>query len=605
MITNKLFNMAITGLVILSSSLAGAQSEPCYATTVIDYVAGTQNSPAEPLDAERMHSEYALGMPENNNTMNFVSLGYGGSITLGFSGMIYDMPGNDISIIETSFASNNCLSDGIEKASVYLSMNGVDFEYAGEVCRNGAVDISETTFEYVTAIRIVNHEDSTTFDGYDVDGVIAINGCTSMEGCYAFQIVDVEQGTRSNGQPITDPIRIDPNRALGTPQNNRSNGAANFFSLGKDGYIVLRMGGGIITDGTSAPDLRVYETTWGNPSCEDYTEYAEVSVSHDGIFWYSLGTHCQSSNISLDIDGAIPGGLRVSYVRIENDGSLGNTNDYFDVDGVESLWGCDVVPDTDRGDCFATTLSGLGYVQGTKKNGSAINPNRTNAQNALGQPQMDDTINFVTLGYGGSLQLSFNGSVFNEEGDDLQVIETSFGSPSCENYTEKVDVEVSIDGTTWYSVGTGCMDFTIDLSDAPIYLPFINHVRLINSAESMTEDAFDVDGIIFLHSNENCTDDVDTTEGGSIQRLSTEMTAYPNPSAGNLNFSFTSYTPGKATLELYNVKGQLVSTVFNGETVVGEENVVDFDGSSLPNGLYISRLHTADGTITGKVVITH
>src|SRR5690606_22931756 len=163
-----------------------------------------------------------------------------------------------------------------------------------------------------------------------------------------------------------------------------------------------------------------------------------------------------------------------------------------------------------------------------------------------------------------------------EEGDDLTIIETSFGSPSCANYTEKVDVEVSIDGEAWYPLGTGCMDFSVDISSAPIFLPYINHIRLTNNSESLTEDGFDVDGIIFLHASD-CPEDDDTTQGPS-QRLSAELTTYPNPSAGNLNFSFTSYVEGKASLELYNINGQLVSKVFNGDIVPGEENVVEFDG---------------------------
>ncbi len=610
MTTNKLFNVTMTGLVMLSASFGFAQeSTPCYGDSVLEYVIGTKKNSATLVAPERQIASRALGMPENDNTENFVSLGYGGSISIKFANPVMDMPGDDITVIETSYASNDCFSDGIERANVYLSQDMVTWHYAGQVCRNGSVDIAAAGLASAIAIKIENDASSTTFDGYDVDGVIAINGCTPPPDtrCTGLELVDFFQGTRQNGQPIVDPMRIDPNKALGVPQNDRSNGADNFVSLGINGYITLGMGGGsaIVTDGGPGADIRVYETTWGNPSCASYPEYALVEVSNDLVLWYSLGVHCQSSDISLDIDAAIPAGLQMRYIRVSNDSAINTPEDGFDVDGVEALFGCEPFVPTDRGNCFAECAEAPLYVRGTKRNGSPIAENRANPSKALGAPQKDDTMNFVSLGYGGSIVLCFDGAVMNGEGDDLRITETSFGSPACANYSEYADVSVSIDGITWYPVGTGCMDFNVDISNATMPLPFIYFVKISNNDTlTTTEDGYDVDGVEVL--NGDCA----TIENRPVvaSALPTaEMTAWPNPSKGNdVNFSFTTYETGKATLELFNLEGQLVSKIFSGQVNAGEEKVTNFNTSAVPTGIYMSRLTTANGNVvSGKVILAH
>src|SRR5690606_31600880 len=62
-----------------------------------------------------------------------------------------------------------------------------------------------------------------------------------------------------------------------------------------------------------------------------------------------------------------------------------------------------------NGECHATQI--IDYVEGSSSDGGAIAANRTDASNALGTPERLDQLTFVSLGYGGSLTLSFNGSV--------------------------------------------------------------------------------------------------------------------------------------------------------------------------------------------------
>ena len=52
-------------------------------------------------------------------------------------------------------------------------------------------------------------------------------------------------------------------------------------------------------------------------------------------------------------------------------------------------------------ECYATNV--VSYVPGLRKDGTPVLPERSNPQNALGAPQGTDEINFVTLGFGGTL----------------------------------------------------------------------------------------------------------------------------------------------------------------------------------------------------------
>ncbi|MFN2431200.1 MAG: hypothetical protein ABR574_14420, partial [Cryomorphaceae bacterium] len=150
------------------------------------------------------------------------------------------------------------------------------------------------------------------------------------------------------------------------------------------------------------------------------------------------------------------------------------------------------------------------YVQGTTQGGGALAADRANPMNSLGEPEGTDQLVFTTLGYGGSLTFEFDGVVPNGPGDDIEVVETSFGNPGCEAFPEYADVSVSVDGTTYFYIGTVCKsDPFVDISDADveIALECVTHVRVANNdGLTSTSDAFDVDGIVALH---NCGDNGD------------------------------------------------------------------------------------------------
>ena len=96
-----------------------------------------------------------------------------------------------------------------------------------------------------------------------------------------------------------------------------------------------------------------------------------------------------------------------------------------------------------------TASSVVSFNQGMRADGiSPIGVTRSDENNALGGVGSPDvnigetsnnsaSVEFVSLGFGGELVLAFENPICNQEGADLTVYETSYGSPSCNNWPEK------------------------------------------------------------------------------------------------------------------------------------------------------------------------
>lgn len=140
----------------------------------------------------------------------------------------------------------------------------------------------------------------------------------------------------------------------------------------------------------------------------------------------------------------------------------------------------------------------VSYTPGLRKDGQPVIAERTNPENALGSPEGNDTINFVSLGFGGELVFGFDNEIINRNGADIKLVETSYNSPSCDSYPETVRVYASADGNNWADLGAGCQDSEFDLGD----LPVANYLKLTDESDpakfSNSDDGFDVDGVEIL-----------------------------------------------------------------------------------------------------------
>lgn len=91
------------------------------------------------------------------------------------------------------------------------------------------------------------------------------------------------------------------------------------------------------------------------------------------------------------------------------------------------------------------------FAQGLQANGAVVVPERCDVSQALGAPQNADTLNFVSIGFGGSIILSFGQSFTGP----VTIVETTYNDPS--RHPEDAEIFVGI-GATWdtatfYSLG--------------------------------------------------------------------------------------------------------------------------------------------------------
>jgi len=77
---------------------------------------------------------------------------------------------------------------------------------------------------------------------------------------------------------------------------------------------------------------------------------------------------------------------------------------------------------------------------------------------------------------------------------------------------------------------------------------------------------------------------------------------YPNPFNPSTNITFTVPVDGRAALKVYNMLGQEVATLFDEEAVAGRVYQKTFDASSLPTGVYVSRLEFGGQAIMRKML---
>jgi len=99
-------------------------------------------------------------------------------------------------------------------------------------------------------------------------------------------------------------------------------------------------------------------------------------------------------------------------------------------------------------------------------------------------------------------------------------------------------------------------------------------------------------------------DDDDAIMANEISNNMSELSAFPNPSSGLSIVSFELPTTERATLELYNMNGQVVATIFNQMANADQEYRFDFNASGLPEGVYIYRLTTQNNVEISKFILS-
>ncbi len=78
---------------------------------------------------------------------------------------------------------------------------------------------------------------------------------------------------------------------------------------------------------------------------------------------------------------------------------------------------------------------------------------------------------------------------------------------------------------------------------------------------------------------------------------------YPNPFNPSTTIQFTLAEAGKATLKVFNILGQVVATLFEGEVQAGRTQQVKVDASRLPSGIYFAKLEADNQQMMRKMLL--
>ena len=163
-------------------------------------------------------------------------------------------------------------------------------------------------------------------------------------------------------------------------------------------------------------------------------------------------------------------------------------------------------------ECFAQSTYPsivVSFNQGLNNQGQAVQIQRSNPTKALGNPQNVDietgAINFVALGFGGSIVVGFPSPIPVNPNTVLRPYETTY-TYSCATYPETARIFVSKDGTDYFFLGESCGNdspplFLYGLVDSVKYIKVLDISELSDFSMFLGADAYDLDGLEIFNLN--------------------------------------------------------------------------------------------------------
>jgi hypothetical protein len=81
------------------------------------------------------------------------------------------------------------------------------------------------------------------------------------------------------------------------------------------------------------------------------------------------------------------------------------------------------------------------------------------------------------------------------------------------------------------------------------------------------------------------------------------IAAYPNPFHSSINLSLSPSLSGSVSVEIYDIQGNLIEKLFEGEVREGEQTELRFDGSALRSGVYLARITSSRGASFQRLML--
>ena len=95
---------------------------------------------------------------------------------------------------------------------------------------------------------------------------------------------------------------------------------------------------------------------------------------------------------------------------------------------------------------------------------------------------------------------------------------------------------------------------------------------------------------------------VHTTSAPVISGFESNVRVYPNPVRGNLNIEFELDRTSNVSVEIYNILGSRVASIYNDRNAFGYKSV-QFDVSNLPSGIYMVTITNGQNRVTRKIQV--
>ena len=547
------------------------QSPQCAAMEIVSYTPGTDQQGRE-LQSEFSNPNQALGTAQDDDTDNFVALGFGGSIVLSFTPRaIVNGDRNDFHVIETTFNdTNRPWEDYPEQAQVFASVDGTQWTQLG-IARGdtefdlGALDTAG--YIYIQDTSDPENFDSGSANGFDVDGVegflcdeasppTAVPTETSLPSASATvppTPTDVKlppsplpptATTQSVYYESLDVCWVQHQNGTGSTQWQITNNNSSPLRTNPD--VKLRYDWAVYEDFDGNGDVQQLEQWWDNTGeVLVNTPYAQSMVVFsylvtDGEAGPRLATIITNANAAgacgsqdmptstltssptLTVTPSPTATLTASPTVTP---SLTPTALPTPTETPTTTPSSTVTPSVTPTALPSPTMtpepeicavsSVASYTPGLRKDDDPLRDVKSQTDLVLGPAQNDNTQNSVSLGFDGSIVLSFAPQfIVNRPGDDLQIFEsTDDWDQPWEAYPEQAYVFASVDGEEWVSLGIARKDATFDLGE----LEVAQYIRLqdVSDVSLFRPDyanGFDVDAIEAVECTENIIPTITPTD---------------------------------------------------------------------------------------------
>ena len=419
----------------------------------------------------------------------------------------------------------------------------------GAPIANAATEISDNSFRANwEKVRTVNdYAVEVTEDNFATSETFLVTGISSIildrdgNTDYSYRVKSLKDGNESAFSNVIDVLTIPS-----VPENvATSNIAFNFFDV-----------------------------TWEGSASEFLVEVSEAA---------------DFSSFIPGFDGAVTtdNGIQVTgldesttyFARVKGQNASGES-DYSNV--VSATTGSEA-------SCYPASV--VEFKQGRTKYGFRVPRHRSDPDKALGAPQENDSFNFVSLGFGGSITFELAEPLYDDGSydPDFIIVETSFGRADemCiddqdRNYPESAFIEVSQDGDNWFSLpNIYCRTSFVDISPAVEEgLQFANFIRITDASNRLWfrffADGYDIDGLILCPSEVksafdrlvNARELADNTvidwdffnNAPNEEGEHAAIALYPNPIVEGEDIQIATFSPqvDDALIQVYDLQGLLV-----------------------------------------------